>query len=179
MRFLRTYAFPLFLLLAGLGMVSYAAYNRYEVYKYRVFQQERRDSIKAGVQKVFENCPNISDFASRRDCLKNQLTNLRSSNNQVKLNYKISSQSLDLVLTSTDLGDLVEINKDPNLTFVRCSSNTFFLDWTPEKVFLSLENPLGSVWCTTTQGENIYIMPSDLTADQITFVKSSLSRPIQ
>jgi hypothetical protein len=154
------------------------AYESHNAYLAAKKVEVRKNAIRRGSKEVFQNCPDISTFDLRRACFKNKMIEMKKSNPYFKTKYDMIIGNKITKVSTEDLGDLLKIQK-PKMGFLRCISNTFFFDWVGENVYISMENPLGSVECINTDKEKVSFIPSGLSKEEISILKREFSKPIE
>lgn len=142
-------------------------------------EEKRRAQIEEGVRSFFKKCEEIDTFEKRRRCFAQDLLLKRNENKMVQLSYQMEINGKLYSLNSEDLGDLIKISKPKDYSFVRCLSNTYFFDWNENSIFLSLDNPYGSVNCRLRQGGEVFIFPANLSESVRKMIKSTLLSPIK
>lgn len=158
---------------------GYIIHQKVKKHYQDIADDNRRLVIKKGVQDFFKKCANISSFESRRLCFKDDLIKMRNNNKNINNEYVFEINGKKYKADNFDEIDLIKIKRPPGYGFVKCSSNTFFFDWTEDSFYISLENPMGGAVCTTIQNQLVYILPKKFTELQNLEIKNSFKIKIR
>lgn len=160
----------------GLGGVIWS--NHHEKQAQLKVIENRKQAIRQASQDMYKPCQDISTFDKRRECFKDQMTQMRAQNKKVPLEFQVIINHKASKVEVEDLGDLLKISK-PNIGFLRCQSNTFFFDWVGDFVYISMENPLPKIECMDVDNRKITFIPINLSQEDIRFMNQEFNKKIE
>lgn len=108
----------------------------------------------------------MTTFEGRMSCFRDRITENRKRNQSIPKTYSLIGQGINLKLKTTDLKDIIQIERPMEISIKNCAANSVYFDWNQSYFFIAPDSFNSGAICDSSKGR-IAIVPSNLSNTQI------------